>query len=449
MVDPAGLDELRAFRAEVYACFGRRRDALFEVLDAATTSGLVPSLVHLSLEGLYQRRWGSLYAALAHGEMEVSALRTALARRPLAEGAPIYAVDTSSWPRNDAETSPERGYYYHPSRHSAGKPIVAGWSYSWLAQVGLQRTSWSAPLDVRRVHPRQNGHGVAAEQVRAALSSLPADRPVPTFLFDAGYDPVQLVTELGGARAAVLVRIRRDRCFYPDPMPGSPNPRGGRPRRHGPKFACDDPSTWPPPSWEHAEDDRQYGCVRVRAWAGLHAKTQEHPTRGTRQPRPIINGVLLLVEVSRLPRPTRPTQALWLWWHAPEGVVPELAVLWRAYVRRFDLEHTFRFVKQVLNWTTPRVRLPEQADRWTWLVVLAYTQIRLARSVVEDLRLPWQAPQPPGRLTPGRVRRAFPLLLVRLGTPATAPKPCGRSPGRPRGAKSGPAPRLPALRKAA
>jgi hypothetical protein len=30
------------------------------------------------------------------------------------------------WDRCDAECSPERGFYYHPSRHSAGQPIVAG-----------------------------------------------------------------------------------------------------------------------------------------------------------------------------------------------------------------------------------------------------------------------------------------------------------------------------------
>jgi hypothetical protein len=35
------------------------------------------------------------------------------------------------------------------------------------------------------------------------------------------------------------------------------------------------------------------------------------------------------------------------------------------------LEHTFRFLKQSLNWTLPRVRHPEQADRWSWLVALA------------------------------------------------------------------------------
>jgi hypothetical protein len=37
---------------------------------------------------------------------------------------PVYAVDLSVWPCCDPEASPERGSYYHPSRHSAGQPIA-------------------------------------------------------------------------------------------------------------------------------------------------------------------------------------------------------------------------------------------------------------------------------------------------------------------------------------
>jgi hypothetical protein len=37
----------------------------------------------------------------------------------------------------------------------------------------------------------------------------------------------------------------------------------------------------------------------------------------------------------------------------------------------------------------------------------AYVQLRLARDLVADLRLPWQPPIPPERRTPARVRRAF------------------------------------------
>jgi hypothetical protein len=97
MLDPAVLEELRAFRSGIYSCFGPRRDALFEVLDAAITSGLVPSLVHLSLEGLYRRGWGSLYAALAAGDLDANGLRDLVRRHPLAGGEPIYAIATSAW----------------------------------------------------------------------------------------------------------------------------------------------------------------------------------------------------------------------------------------------------------------------------------------------------------------------------------------------------------------
>ncbi len=100
----------------------------------------------------------------------------------------------------------------------------------------------------------------------------------------------------------------------------------------------------------------------------------------------------------------------------------------------------------MLNWTLPRVRHPEQADRWTWLVVAAYTQLRLAAAGVQDQRLPWERPRQERLLSPYRVRRAFSAVLLIVGTPANAPKPCGRSPGRPRGRLSAPAPRHPVVK---
>jgi len=63
-----------------------------------------------------------------------------------------------------------------------------------------------------------------------------------------------------------------------------------------------------------------------------------------------------------------------------------------------DIEHTFRLVKGTLGWTTPSVCTPEQADRWTWLVIAAYTQLRLARQLVDDLRLPWERRSDPKKL---------------------------------------------------
>ena len=152
----AALDALLTFRAAVYAALGRRADALFELMEALSSAGAVASPIHLSLEPVHRRGWGSFYAALAHGEISAEAMEALLAQPPLAEatGGPLlYGVDTSVWPRCDAETSPERGFYHHSSRHSAGKPIVAGWSFQWVAQLSLTHDSWTAPLSVRRVPP--------------------------------------------------------------------------------------------------------------------------------------------------------------------------------------------------------------------------------------------------------------------------------------------------------
>jgi hypothetical protein len=110
------------------------------------------------------------------------------------------------------------------------------------------------------------------------------------------------------------------------------------------------------------------------------------------------------------------------------------------------IEHTIRFWKQTLHWTLPRPRTPEQADRFTWAVVAGYTQLRLARTILTDLRLPWEQPLASHQLTPERVRRRFRAVLAIVGTPASAPKPHGRSPGRPRGTLRGPAPRHPAIK---
>src|SRR6266436_2594098 len=160
------LTPLASFRAAAYAAFSRRQDALFELCDTLLTTGPVPSLPLLSIQPQHQRRWGSLYDALAAGEISNRTLEHLLTRHPLVGGEPIYAVDVSVWPRSDAETSPERALYYHASRHSAGQPIVAGWAYSWIAQLGFARESWTAPLRVQRACPHENNQVLAAEQIR-------------------------------------------------------------------------------------------------------------------------------------------------------------------------------------------------------------------------------------------------------------------------------------------
>jgi DDE superfamily endonuclease len=444
----AARDALRDFRRAVYRGLRGWADALFELsdamLDATAPVGSVPSL---SLEPVFRRSHGSLYKALDRGRIDAGRVRAALAAARPADWPAVFAVDASTWPRCDAETSPERGFYYHPSRHSAGQPIVAGWSYQWIAGLSWAPDSWTAPLDVTRINPAaDNTVDATLAQVRGVTERLPSDGPVPLFVFDAGYDPIALGAGLADTRAAILVRIRADRLFYADPVRPSP-PAVGRPKRHGARFACADPTSWPVPDAATACDDPRYGRVTAEAWSGLHPKLQNRG-RWVGTHAPIVRGTVIRVVVEHLPRPTaRTLKTLWLWWSGPG--TPDLDVCWRAYVRRFDLEHTFRFAKHTLGWTTPALRMPEQADRWTWLVVAAYTELRLARRLVDDQRLPWERPTSPAQLTPARVRRGFRRLRASLGTPASPPKSSKPGPGRPKGTRRPPRTRYPAVKKTA
>jgi hypothetical protein len=75
----------------------------------------------------------------------------------------------------------------------------------------------------------------------------------------------------------------------------------------------------------------------------------------------------------RAPKPVR------LWCSATAVTASGMDVLWQAFLRSFDLEHTFRLFKQTLGWTAPKIRDPQAANRWTWLIIVAHIQLRLVR----------------------------------------------------------------------
>ncbi len=443
-----GVAKLVGFRQELHDCLFGWADAQFELCDAMLYApGPVASVPSLSLDPVFRRSHGSLYKALTRGSIDTDWLRRTLVGHRPATWPLVFAVDASTWARCDAETSPERGFHYSASKHSAGQPIVAGWSFQWISQLDWAPDSWTAPLDAMRIKPCMDATTATVDQVKRVVEALPEHGEVPLFVFDAGYDPIALGAGLAETRAQVLVRISSKRVFHPDPTPTAG--AVGRPRRHGQRFAlAEDPATWPDPDTELSAHDPRHGNVRVQAWRGLHPKLHGRGRWAGADGPPIVRGTVIRVEVEHLPKPTaRTNKTLWLWW---SGVgEPDLDVCWRAYLRRFDIEHTYRFVKGTLGWVTPALRTPEQAERWTWLVIAAYTQLRLARGLVDDIRLPWEKPRDPALLTPTRVRRGFCRLRTAIGTPAQPPKSDRPGPGRPKGTRRPPRTRYPAIKKGA
>jgi hypothetical protein len=447
----AALSALSRFRDRFYECLDARADTLFELADAVIcTDGPVTSLVELSLAPVFRRGHGALYDALSDGVIDEHRIRDLLADQLPADAPLMFGVDATTYPRPNAECSPDRGLHYAPCRCDGDRKVVPGWQFQWVMGLEWGSSSWTLPVDARRLPQGSCPVTVTAQQIRDLAVRVPARsesaaRPAPLFVMDQGYAASALTHAVGDTEVQLLVRIAGDRVFY-DGRPGPRKPGPGRKGVHGNRFelAAAEQSRRPDQVLV-VPDTTNYGKVEVRAWHGMHQKVQRTGYFERMQPElftrlPIIEGTVIEVRVERLPDGRSPHRTMWLWHSGPQA--PDLDVCWRAYLRRFDMEHTFRLMKSQLGWTAARVRHPEQAIRWTWLLIAAYVQLRLARSLAADLRRPWERRTRPGKpLTPHRVRRAFRHLRRRLGTPTRLPKTSHPGPGRPPGRPNTPAPR--------
>ena len=52
---------------------------------------------------------------------------------------------------------------------------------------------------------------------------------------------------------------------------------------------------------------------------------------------------------------------VWLWWSGTSATKADVDRCWQSFLRRFDIERTFRLFKQTLGWTKPRLRSSEAA----------------------------------------------------------------------------------------
>jgi hypothetical protein len=441
------LGLLAGFRGELYRCLAGRGDALLGLADAVLCApGRVTDLAHLSLVPEFGRGHGALYDGLNAGRVEVGRLRRAVAGLPLPawpDGRIRLAADVTAWLRPDAVTSPERLFCYVRGRGKSAGQAVAGWPYSFVAALGPGASSWTVLLDAVRIGPGDDETELAAAQLREVAGRLtgaghwkPGD-PDMLIALDAGYNAARLAWLLADLPVLLVVRVRANRVFcrhVPPHAPGTP----GRPSRHGPAVRCADPATWAGDAVAADGASARYGPLEVRAWHRVHPKLdrrcpgwQDHPGE-----LPLIEGTLIRVAAAG-PAPGCPAlEPMWLWSPDPQASPRQVAVLWQAYLRRFDLEHAFRFLKSVLGWDRPLLRDPAAADRWTWLIIACYAQLHLARPAAAAIRLPWHKPLPPAAMTPGRVRAGFRRLRQIAGTPASPPKPSRPGPGRPPGSKN-------------
>jgi hypothetical protein len=417
----------RQFRTDVYSTFRRRADAVFDVIDALASDTQARSPVELSLSYFFRHQYSSLYKGLKSWEYDAAALDVVLLE-VLPEPEPgsfrLWVLDETPRRRQYAPTLEDRGYVYAPNPVRGNKPITIGYNYSALAHIDLEGPStWAPPWAIDRTPTAWTGIDMGLEQViRLVLSDdhwhvITADSRYGTPLYIAGLYQCPNVTG--------VTRLRAYRNLYHKPPPYSGK---GRPRIHGDVFKLHKPDTWSEPDEEHefTEQDSKGRETRVviAVWKEMHFRKAPHcPFTLVKVTTYDTDGQL------RFKRP------LWLAISGRRYLPAEQAR--KAYKRRPVGEHLFRFVKQHLLFQAAQMGSVAQDERWSTVVGLAYWNLYVSRDVIERSIRPWERykPAPPvGRpATPSQARRGFGRLLPELGTPASAPQPRGKSPGRAKG----------------
>ncbi len=422
-------NRLVEFRLQVYASFTFRADALFELVDGLLQSPILRSAVEVSQSPLFRRRFASVYDALTNGKIDPAALRQALVAAEPAEaltvaGYAVYVVDTTIAPRPDAATVPDRSKVYSAAHAKA----IAAHQFAWLGRVIAVGQSWFAPREVVRVPASRTPGEVGAEQVQR-LAADPTPNQPKVVAVDSHFPvPPFLRAFVGLApRVVLLARLASNRVLYGPPPP--PTAKRGRPRLHGAKL-----SLCRPGPADRQETARLLGQdVRISAWVNYHVRAV-----------PALVGLVVRAEFLKTDGTPRYKRPLWLFWSGPPAIA--LADIVLIYLLRFTIEHFFRFLKQKLGLLVAHLGDLGPIETWWQVVAVAYSQLLLARDLVQPAYRPWDptARQDPNRpLTPGQVLAGWPIFSRLLGTPAVAPRRAGKAPGRAPGEQPKPRERHP------
>src|SRR3954465_15127489 len=252
MQTPPAWETLKQFRLAAYQTLGRRKDSLFELLEAVLAGPGPAALGRLSLAAVFRRAWPSAPDALADGGVDVDRCRGVVQRAPIepAPERPIWALDGTVWPRPSAKTSPERTYGH---RTTAGIPqdgVVPAWEYEWLGAGPAPGPGRGPPVDGGGGGGHRRGATVGRRATRA-------ERRDP----DGGGDRHAAGGPGAAAGRCAAPGLRARQWLRPDP--------GGACRQ---VFRLADPVTHGTPDASVTLADPRCGRVQIDAWRELRAR---------------------------------------------------------------------------------------------------------------------------------------------------------------------------------
>jgi hypothetical protein len=469
------IQQMVEFRENLHRTFAYRSDALMDLIDATGGNSSAKSVVELSLSSLFPRQHSSLHDAVDNFLVPSSPEKAKEERHtqqqirmrlianqlpdPVQRNFYLFGLDTTGQPRPFAKSLADRGIQYHPNPAPGNKPIVVGHSYSVLAALPEKkdRTSppWVIPLLIQRVSTNEKATNVGAAQVKNLLEDkiLPLGSKLCALVADSSYSAREFLGQVVKHKnLTAIVRVRGNRTFYRIPKQDD-SPKGkGHPTWYGEPFDMKDPTTWGEPDATQVVPltlkNGRVCQVQIQAWYNLLML-------GKRDiPMHTYPFTLIMIRVKDTHGEEVFKHPLWLIIIGERRQEITLRDAYGAYRQRYDLEHFFRFGKHKLlmaSYQTPDV---EHEQNWWEIVGLAYALLYVEAPLAQNIPRPWERYLPQvkepksGNLpSPSMVQRNLPRIIRQIGTPASSPKPRGKSPGRAKGYSPGKRERLPVIIK--
>lgn len=430
-----------------------------DLVDAISSNTTARSVVELSLNPHFQRHYTALNKATTVNALEgqkLAGLACQVIGAPSKRKFHLLATDVTSAPRPFADTLPDRGFVYQPNTIKGNKPIVIGHQYSfwaWLPEATQPKTgNWVVPLSLKRVGSQENKEMVGAKQLGDVLADkdLPFGEALCVEVADSAYSkPAYLNANREHTNLVTIARARGTRTFYRQPAPEKQPAEKGHPTWYGEPFRLKEPETWGTPDQiaetTFVSHKKILYRVEIQAWHNLIMRGK----KGC----PMRQYPFTLVRIRWYNQKGEALfqKPLWLIVMGDRRIDLSLLDIYEAYLQRYDLEHFFRFGKQKLLLDKFQTPDDKHEEHWWRLVALAYLQLWAAKDAASHLPRPWEQylPSPADKQpSPAMVLRDMSRIIRQIGTPAPAPKPRGKSPGRRKGMKLSPRSSQPVSKKA-
>lgn len=447
------INRFKKFRDKIFKCFTFRADATMELVDALAGNINARSVVQLCLNPAFRRQYGSVCDAITHFAADPNQstnVEQCLIEHcdPITNTQPfrLFVLDCTAAPRKYAKALKDRGIVYAPNVVPGNKPITVGHQYSvmgFLPEQSLDNKNipWILPLSTRRVPSNHNGIIVGVEQLHQIMPFF--DQELAVMLGDSAYSTPKFINAIQYYDNAILIaRLRSNRILNQKAPPKKQKITNRRTRGHeqwyGEEFKLKDETTWGQPtevvSVPFVTRKGKQFTAYIQGWNELLMRQKDGI--------PLNEYPLRIIKITIMDEQNNQVykRPMWLMVSGKHRAELTPIQIWKSYIRRYDVEHFFKFGK--MNLLMDKFQTPDVTHEESWwkIVSLAYAQLYMARELAIKLPTPWEKYLPEMKnnatiTSAKQVQKSFGRITMAIGTPAAPPISRGKQLGRQKGAK--------------